>query len=393
MRAKALLAGMLLASILAIPGTSVQLNALLGPTRAETVPSEVLRPVRACLATIDQFIADGDLTALWQGLDQYGHGLDPWPSVRTPQRDLVALAFRATYPHMQLTLDAIAASDELYAARIGLSDSLTTLPAWLNGQSASEATTVGTLLALDGNGSIVGPTPPFATGTLAFSPPSSGSPFALSGSSQLVAAQLTLKSAAHGERSIAISGPAIVTPVEGTLRVEGEGRIFAPAASLTQWRQLAVGETATVSPGDLLTLSSGTAVLTTSSSDSTQLLYATVLPVQPPDDTETEGGRVTHRTLAGTILAANAPAPVWFGSIDWVQQATGNLAVANASLSAAWIVLPPGEFATISPGKGVSLAVDLPSLGTHLAQPRDTLHLSNSTSEPQITLIVRVDPA
>jgi hypothetical protein len=393
MRAKALLAGMLLASILTIPGTTVQLNSLFGPERVATAPSEVLRPVRACLATIDQFIADGDLDSLWQGLDQFGHALDPWPSVRVPQRDLAALAFRATYPQIQLTLEAIAPSDELFTAHIGLSDGLVALPAWLSSQNVSAPTSVDTLLALDGGGAVVGPTPAFATGALAFSPPSSGSPFALSGPSQLVAAQLTLKPDAHGERAIAISGPAMIAPIEGTLTVVGDGRVFAPRVSLTQWRQLSMGETTTVAPGDLLTLSSGTAVLTISSSDTTRVLYATVLPVHPPDDSETEGGRVTHRTLAGTILAANAPAPVWFGSIDWVQQITGKLTPGNASLSAAWIVLPPGERAAIAPGGGISLAIDLPWLATLAARPSDTLKLSNSTSESQITFVIRAEPA
>jgi hypothetical protein len=118
-----------------------------------------------------------------------------------------------------------------------------------------------------------------------------------------------------------------------------------------------------------------------------------VLPVHPPDDSETEGGRVTHRTLAGTILAANAPAQVWFGSIDWVQQITGKLTPGNASLSAAWIVLPPGERAAIAPGGGISLAIDLPWLATLAARPSDTLKLSNSTSESQITFVIRAEPA
>lgn len=386
MRAKALLAGMLLATILAIPGTMVQPLALLGPTRVETVPSEVLRPVRTCLATIDQFIIDGDLASLWQGLDQFGHGLDPWPSIDLSQRDLAALAFRATYPQMHLTLDAITPSDELYMARIGVADTTANLPAWLSGQRAPGATTVDALLTLDGRGTIVGPTPPFPNSTLVFTPPNSGAPFALPGPSQLISAHLTLTRAHHGDRSIAITGPAMIAPEAGALRVEGTGRIFSPGASLTRWRQIGVGEIATIMPGDLLVLPSGTAVLTTASPDAAKLLYAAVLPVHPPDDSETEGGHVTHRTLAGTIMAAKAPSPAWFGSIDWVRQAKGEIEAGSASLTASWIVIAPGESATIVPDGGASLVIDLSTLA---AQPAGTLNLSNSTSETQIKLVFR----
>jgi hypothetical protein len=390
MRVKALLAGMLLASILSIPGTMIQPFSLLGPARAERVPSEVLRPVRTCLATIDQFIADGDLTSLWQGLDQLGHGLDPWPSVHLPQRDLAALAFRATYPHLHLTLDEITPSDELYLAQIGVADSSANLPAWMTSQRAPGATTVNALLMLDEHGTIVGPAPPFPTSTLVYTPPGSGAPFALSGPSQLVAALLTLTPADHGDRSIAIAGPAMIAPETGTLRVEGQGRIFAPGESLTRWRQLHVGETVTISPGDLLEVSSGTAVLSTSSSNEVNVIYASVLPIHLPDDSETEGGHVTHRTLAGTIMAANAPSPVWFGSIDWVRQTTGEMAAGNASLSASWIVMTAGERATIAPDGGVSFVVDLPTGAEPAARPANQQILSNPTSETQIKLVFRI---
>lgn len=339
MRARILLVSVLLA-VFFTTSTKLDRWPFLGGSSVEPVPAEVLSSVRGCLAAIDLFIVDGDVEKLWQTLDVVGHGLDPWPQTSRDQRNLTALAFRATYPDAHFTLEEIARANGAYTAKLAASGIAGQLPAWLHPWNGSALATDTLSLTLDETGSIVRTdTLPF-TELFALSLPDTGIPFRVAAPAHLIGAQLTLTQSTRGDRYLAVDGPAVVAPETGSLRVEGEGHLFIYDHARVRWHELAAAESIVIEPGDLLYLPDGYAVLAMTTADPAELFYTGTVSRNASGGTEPDGGRVAPPSLAAMLADTSTPTPTWFGSIDSVAQDPEGIPMGMATLAPTWVVAP-----------------------------------------------------
>lgn len=391
MRVPRRVVSLLLAASLAVSSQMIRLPGFEAAI-ADPVPGPVLHAVRECLAAIDRFLIDGDLEALWQTLDQRGHGLDPWPHTDASHRNLAALAIRATFPARYLSLAHIAPSEEFYAVTIKTEQGTRFLPGWLDAGVVPALSDRDLLVALDERGSILAAGGARTSGPIAYSAPGANAPFMLTEPSRLAAAWITLTPSQRRARYLSVSAPGLVAPAIGSLLVSGEGQLLVLAEGGARWRQLATGESMLMNPGDLLYLAGGYAILTMTSDNPARFLFAGV--TSPPQNTGTdEDGRPKPTSLAELVSSAqSSPATTWFGSIEPAPSSGSAVAPGMTSLGATWVVLPPGEGVRVTLGFPY-LVIDIGTEDAAAVFDFGNLFVENPTDRTEIVLIVRALPA
>ncbi len=366
---------------------------LFGRPFTDPVPSEVLANVRACLATIDRFMIDGNLDDLWETLDQFGHGLDPWPAVDLEQRDIAALAFRATFPNLRVSLTGVEPSDDAFLVNIEENDSAPFVPAGLEETATDPPLELDTLIEVDESGAIVRAGSASTPGAIAYRPPDANAPFRMSASATLVAALIELTPAQHGERYLAVHAPGLVVPQTGSLRVSGAGRLSVLARGSDRWRALGADQTVVIGPGDLLSIVSGHAVLTMTSSEPAHLIVAAVDSLNTHQPSEPEGGRSAPGNLSTMIATADASMETWFGSIESATQSTARSGSGWATLQPTWIVSPSDAQPDVVAEGVPSIVLDLswPTASETGGQPSP--RASDGPDLTSILLLIRLVPA
>ncbi|TXG79158.1 MAG: hypothetical protein E6R14_11530 [Thermomicrobiales bacterium] len=365
---------------------------LFGRSFTDPVPNAVLANVRACLAALDRFMVDGNLDNLWATLDQRGHGLDPWPAVAHEQRDIAALAFRATFPDLRVSLTGVEPSNDVFLVNIEEHDSAPFIPAGLEETPADPPLDLDTLIEVDETGTIARAGSASTPGAIAYRPPVANAPFRMSATATLVAAQIELTPAHHGERYLAVHAPGLVLPQAGNLRVSGVGRLSLLARGSGRWRALGADQTVVIGRGDLLSIASGHAVLTMTSSEPARLIVAEVDSLNTHQPSEPEGGRSVPGNLSTMIASADASMETWFGSIESATQSTADGLSAWATLQPTWIVSPSGAQPEVVADGVPSIVLDLsPPTASETGGPSSP-RASDGPQVARVLLLIRLVP-
>lgn len=378
MRTQIRLASLLLAIILGI-GLPIIHVPRFGRPIVQPVPESVRYSAHESLAAINQFIVDGNLDALWQALDRTGYGLVPWPDVDRDQRDLVALAYRSTYPATRLALDGIDPTQGHYTARLsGFAEP--EFPVWLDAAAAASPAESMLLIDVDELGAVERIPDQEANSPLVAVTPNDGMTFPVSSGSRLFASRITMSPSANGTRYLTVQAPALIAAESGDVRVTGEGWLYTLAPGATQWHRLAAGESIALAPGSQLSVPFGFATLSLTTQNPATFVYTGIEIPAPASVEVDEDGRAIPPKLANLAAnATNGPKTDWFGSVETLAsvptQKTGSL----RRLQSAWVILPPGanvEVVTSSPF--VAAVIFDPasnnaqaSSGNHLINPAD----------------------
>jgi hypothetical protein len=387
MRYRAYVVSMLLAAVLATFGQGSRPPGF-GLSYARPVPAPVLATVRECLAAIDQFIVDGDLDALWQSLDQLGHGLDPWPQTDYAQRDVAALAFRSTFPAVQLALASIEPSENLYAVRLQASIVEGVWPSWLGSTTGPSLPSLDLLVEFDLLGLVQRAGTASFTDPLVYTVSDPGTPFLLPDRARFVAARISLTSSEHGVRYLTVGAPGLVIPETGTLLVEGEGRLLTLVEGGSRWSQIVPGESTEIAPGDLLYLASGYAVLTMTSARPAHLMYAALVTLAPRSAPEVERGRAVPVDLGQMVASiSGTPTATWFGAIESVTSSKSFTPSGLTTLEMAWLMLPPGSEVAIAP-KTSFVAFGYSDIATIAERQSGEAVIANATNHPLTVLVL-----
>ncbi len=391
MRYRAHLASVLLATLLAVFAQTARPPAV-GVSFASHVPTPVLVTVRQCLVAINQFIADGDLDELWRNLDRLGHGLDPWPQTDRGQRDIVALAFRSTFPTANLALASIEPSENLYAVRLSARTADSALPVWLDSSAEPDPPDLDLLIDFGRDGRIQRASAVPFTGLIAYTASDPGVPFVLPDRARLVGARITLTPSQRGIRYLTVRAPGMIVPETGSLLLEGEGRLLTLIDGSSRWRQLLPDEITAIAPGDLLYVASGYAILTMTSRDPAKLTYSGVVTPVSHAAHDIEHGRPVRTDLGDMVASASGtPIAAWFGTIESVMSTNTFLPSGMTTLEPTWLLLPAGGTFAVSSN---ALIVEFGRAGDTeiVKRPSGQSVIANGANHPLLVLVLRAAP-
>jgi hypothetical protein len=363
--------------------------------------AHALRAARESLAIINQFLADGDLEALWPALDRVGDALVPWPVSEFEQRDVVALAFRSSFPRLALHLADFAPTDGVYLAQLMNAGSEGVFPLWLTARTPTSYPTETQLLVdLDEFGALVLAGAPPSQHAIVAPAPFTSAQFLLADAGQLVASRISLEPSPKGDRYLAVHGPAIVAPETEALHVTGEGRLLVLVQGSETWQALERAESAVIVPGDVLYIPNGTAILRPRDVVPVDLVYAAVIPFSGQPGPEIEGGRSISTNLWKILGTSNAypllgtsrtyPLSTWFGSIESVSRSDEQVEGGSYTFETAWLVIPAGETVSMEHGSSSTLVLELFGPNALIERTSRTTQIVNESNHAATILVLRL---
>jgi hypothetical protein len=385
-RARTHLASLLLATLLAIFGRPDWVS-LVNCPYAAPVPNAVLMSIRNSVSTIDQFLAGGNIDALWKSLDVQGHGLDPWPIAGESDRDLTALAFRSSFHGAHLTVGSVESEGGLYEVALQANDASGPVPIWIDHHSGQSAHATSVLLdASSGKLERVSAAP--STNPLHLKMASQETGIAAASPVSLTVSRLTLQPVSHGPAQLTITGPALISPIDGFLDVTGRGRLQVLRPDSYRWQIPGSNERFQINPADLLYFTSGSVTLSLPEDAPVSFLYGMLDSAELRRAMTDEDGRPIATYPISDYL--NAPTPTWFGSIDSLIRTPVSAPAGRVALDVEWIVMPPDSSETLDSHQTTAVAIDLDDPDFAFSPGPGDPHDVHATNHTRILLVVGV---
>jgi hypothetical protein len=331
--------------------------------------------VRSYYASLNSFLADGDLA----DLDQLIAG-----RASEANLDDIALTFgalRATYPHLRLEPGEISGSAELALAQVSAVDGESALPTWINDGVGQTFPSSIDSLRIE-NGQVIQPQSSARVGVLALPLGGAGVDFRLDRPSHFLVAELVLSAPDPSSGFVAISGPGILMPVEGSFVVEGNGVTQVMDTLHGTARIIPSGETAVVAGQQILIIPRDRAVIRPASGSRPRMAYMAMIPAHPGSrDLEAREGPRGPESLEDVLRRLStddSKERIWFGAVRLLASAQEMMEPGWLFMDATRIVVPAGEAVRLSPRDYQLIAMIRADSAWAELDTFETTNLSNS---------------